>query len=75
MSQSDDFQETEASSLPDFTRCRVQPAFGDYFDCVSGPLTTCPYALNFADGHLCRHPQAGEIFARTNGAKVESRAP
>jgi len=66
MCQFNDFQETEALPLPDFTRCRVQPAFGDYFDCLSGPLANCPYALNFAEGHLCRHPQVEELLARTN---------
>jgi len=70
MCQFDDVKETEASPSPDFTRCRVQPAFGDYFDCLSGPLVNCPYALHFADGHLCRHPQAEEILARSKGEKA-----
>ena len=70
MCQIDDLQETAALPLSDFTCCRVRPAFGDYFDCLSGPLPNCPYALGFAEGHLCRNPQVEEILARTNREKA-----
>ena len=55
-----------ARTLPDPAICRARYSrFGDYADCLVDAPYDCRYALGFGLRFLCRHPERGEIIART----------
>jgi hypothetical protein len=58
-----------ARTLPDVTVCRAKPAgFGDYVSCLVVVPNECIYALAFAEGHLCLHPERKLIAQRTRAS-------
>ena len=54
-------------ALPDTAICRAKRVGStvELADCLVENPYRCPYALGFAYGHLCRHPEREEIIART----------
>jgi len=58
------------SKEPDTAKCRAKKAgFGGYVDCLAEQSQNCSYALPFANGFLCRHPENLQIALRTSGVK------
>ena len=55
---------------PNSPDCRAKKAgFGDYVDCLVESSRACSFALPFANGFLCRHPNNLQIAARSSGGK------
>jgi len=52
--------------FPDLATCRVKDT-GFYLACLGFLASQCPYCLGFGSGQLCRHPEAPEILAHSEG--------
>ena len=50
-----------ARRLPDPALCRVYEVGRGFYDCLVEQPHSCPHAISFADGHVCRHPEASKL--------------
>jgi len=54
------------TSFPDFETCSAERSLLDeYVACTSMWRSFCPHLLLYREHHICLHPDAHEIMART----------
>ena len=54
-----------ARVLPDMLICRATSLINAFADCRVEDPFQCAWAIGFADGYLCKHPDRAIIIANT----------